>query len=219
MLGGAVRGGKVPLGLMWDQGETITTYPMGNDGSNDTHYDRADIVATLRQILAPATAIYTLNPDTVSFIEHPDHIYAARITRVVEQSLNRSVPISYHVTYPTGGLPKNLGADATQHKRDEVASYFAIDGDDNGEHVFGESVGRQLGRAPLLDGGEHDRRGPRVSSAFEPARQRVFEPMPDVTRTRSRADPRRMHRRSNAELALAAGSGAAGHAQQFAARR
>lgn len=124
MPGGAVYGGKVHLGLIWDQGETITTYPIDNDGSDVTHYDRADIVATLRQILAPSTAIYTLNSDTVPFIEHPDHIYAARITRVVAQSLNHAVPISYHVTYPIGGLPKNFGADATPHKRNEVASVF-----------------------------------------------------------------------------------------------
>ncbi|KLU26183.1 hypothetical protein EOS_10285 [Caballeronia mineralivorans PML1(12)] len=138
MPGGGVRGGKVPLGLMWDQGATIDTYPINNDGSGATHYDRAETVATLKQILAPATAIYTLNPDTVPFIEHPDHIYAARITRVVAQGLNRSIPIGYHVTYPTGGMPKNLSAGDTQNKRDDVASYFAIDGDDNGEHVFGE---------------------------------------------------------------------------------
>ncbi|MDR5777410.1 MULTISPECIES: VCBS repeat-containing protein [unclassified Caballeronia] len=138
MPGGAVRGGKVPLGLMWDEGETISTYPLNDDGAHSTEYSRAQTVATLRQILEPATAIYTLNPDTVPFVEHPDHIYAARITRVVAQSLDHDVPISYHVTYPTGGLPKNLSAADTQMKRDDVASYFAIDGDDNGEHVFGE---------------------------------------------------------------------------------
>ncbi|SAL54649.1 GlcNAc-PI de-N-acetylase [Caballeronia sordidicola] len=138
MPGGAVRGGKVPLGLMWDQGETINTYPINNDGSNVTHYDRTETVATLRQILAQATEIYTLNPDTVPFIEHPDHIYAARITRVVAQGLNRNIPIGYHVTYPTSAMPKNLSAGETQMKRDDVASYFAIDGADNGEHVFGE---------------------------------------------------------------------------------
>jgi LmbE family N-acetylglucosaminyl deacetylase len=136
--GGAVRGGKVPLGLLWDQGATLDTYPINNDGSDTTQYDRAALVATLKQILAPATAIYTLNPDTVPFLEHPDHIYAARITRVTAQGLNRDIAIGYHVTYPTGGMPKNLSADDTQKKRDDVASYFAIDGDDNGEHVFGE---------------------------------------------------------------------------------
>jgi LmbE family N-acetylglucosaminyl deacetylase len=136
--GGAVRGGKVPLGLMWDQGATLDTYPIDNNGAGATRYDRAALVATLRQILAPATAIYTLNPDTVPFLEHPDHIYAARITRVVAQGLSNNVPIGYHVTYPTGGLPKNLSASDTQKKRDDVASYFAVDGDDNGEHVFGE---------------------------------------------------------------------------------
>ncbi|MDR5780066.1 FG-GAP-like repeat-containing protein [Caballeronia sp. LZ065] len=135
--GGHVRGGKVPLGLLWDRGETLTTHPMNADGSGATRYDRASLSATLREILSPATDIYTLNPDTVAFMEHPDHIYAARITRAVAQSLKRSVPISYHITYPTGGLPKNLSADEIQTKRDVVGSYFAIDGNEAG-HVFGE---------------------------------------------------------------------------------
>ena len=136
--GGGVRGGRVPLGLLWDKGESIDTYPLNADGSNTIKYDRAALIATVRAMLAPATEIYTLNPDTVPFIEHPDHIYAARITRIAAQGLGRDIPIGYHVTYPTGGLPKNLDAADTQKKRDDVASYFAIDGDDNGGHVFGE---------------------------------------------------------------------------------
>lgn len=135
--GGGVRGGKVPLGLLWDRGQTLTTYPMNADGSAPTTYDRASLTATLRAILADATEIYTLNPDTVAFMEHPDHIYAARMTRVAAQGLRRSLPIGYHVTYPTGGLPKNLDAAETLRKRDVVGSYFAVDGDDAG-HVFGE---------------------------------------------------------------------------------
>ena len=136
--GGGVRGGRVPLGLLWDKGESIDTYPLNADGSHIIKYDRAALIATVRAILASATEIYTLNPDTVPFIEHPDHIYAARITRIAAQGLGRDIPIGYHVTYPTGGLPKNLSAADTQKKRDDVASYFAIDGDDNGGHVFGE---------------------------------------------------------------------------------
>jgi hypothetical protein len=135
--GGAVRGGKVPLGLLWERGQTLSTYPMHSDGTGATTYDRAQLIATLRAILTPATEIYTLNPDTVAFMEHPDHILAARITRMVAQSLNRDMPIGYHVTYPTGGLPKNLTAAQTVRKRDVVGSYFAIDGNDSG-HVFGE---------------------------------------------------------------------------------
>ncbi|VXC31234.1 LmbE family protein [Burkholderia sp. 8Y] len=135
--GGGVRGGKVPLGLLWDRGQTVTTYPLQADGTGATIYDRASLSATLRSILSQATAIYTLNPDTVAFMEHPDHIYAARITRVVAQSLKRNLPIGYHVTYPTGGLPKNLDAEETLRKRDVVGSYFSVDGDDAG-HVFGE---------------------------------------------------------------------------------
>ncbi|MGF6769088.1 LmbE family N-acetylglucosaminyl deacetylase [Paraburkholderia sp. GAS199] len=135
--GGAVRGGREPLGLLWEQRATLSTYPMNADGSVRVQYDRASLSATLKSILSSATQIYTLNPDTVPFIEHPDHIFAARITRHVAQTLSRSVPIEYHVTYPTGGWPANLPAAEVQRKRDIVASYFAIDGSDY-SHVFGE---------------------------------------------------------------------------------
>jgi hypothetical protein len=135
--GGAVRGGRVPLGLLWDQHATISTYPMNADGSVRVKYDRDALSATLKAILAQATLIYTLNPDTVPFIEHPDHIYSARITRHVAQTLGKGVPIVYHVTYPTGGWPGNLPAAEVQRKRDIVASYFSIDGSES-SHVFGE---------------------------------------------------------------------------------
>ncbi len=135
--GGAVRGGRVPLGLLWEQRATLSTYPMNADGSVRVQYDRASLSATLKAILAEASQIYTLNPDTVPFLEHPDHIYAARITRHVAQTLNKSVPIVYHVTYPTGDWPGNVPAAEVQRKRDIVASYFSIDGNES-SHVFGE---------------------------------------------------------------------------------
>ena len=135
--GGAVRGGRVPLGLLWEQHATLSTYPMNADGSVRVKYDRDSLSATLKAILAQASEIYTLNPDTVPFIEHPDHIYAARITRHVAQTLGTSVPIVYHVTYPTGAWPANLPAAEVQRKRDIVASYFSIDGSE-WSHVFGE---------------------------------------------------------------------------------
>ncbi|SIT42846.1 putative carbohydrate-binding protein [Paraburkholderia ribeironis] len=135
--GGGVRGGRVPLGLLWEQRATLFTYPMNGDGTGRVKYDRDSLSATLRAILAQASQIYTLNPDTVPFIEHPDHIFAARITRHVAQTLGKSVPIVYHVTYPTGGWPANLAPAEVQRKRDIVASYFSIDGSES-SHVFGE---------------------------------------------------------------------------------
>ncbi|HYS62646.1 MAG TPA: ricin-type beta-trefoil lectin domain protein [Paraburkholderia sp.] len=135
--GGGVRGGREPLGLLWEQNATLSTYPMNADGSARVKYDRDSLSATLKVILAQASEIFTLNPDTVPFIEHPDHIYAARITRHVAQTLGKSVPIEYHVTYPTGGWPGNLPAAEVQRKRDIVASYFSIDGSES-SHVFGE---------------------------------------------------------------------------------
>lgn len=135
--GGAVRGGRVPLALLWDQGATLTTYPMGHGEIAPAHYTRDSLSATLRSILQGATRIYTLNPDTVPFIEHPDHIYAARITRHVAQSLARAIPISYFVTYPVGNWPVNLSGEEAQRKRDVAATYFSVDGGDVAQ-VFGE---------------------------------------------------------------------------------
>ncbi|WP_025601088.1 RICIN domain-containing protein [Burkholderia sp. WSM2230] len=135
--GGGVRGGREPLGLLWEQRATLSTYPMNTDGSGRMKYDRESLSATLKVILLQASQIYTLNPDTVPFVEHPDHIFAARITRHVAQTLGKSVPIVYHVTYPTGGWPGNLPAAEVQRKRDIVASYFSIDGSES-SHVFGE---------------------------------------------------------------------------------
>ncbi|MFM0755467.1 PIG-L family deacetylase [Paraburkholderia strydomiana] len=135
--GGGVRGGRQPLGLLWEQRATLFSYPMSTDGSGRMKYDRDTLSATLKAILAQATLIYTLNPDTVPFVEHPDHILAARIARHVAQTLAKSVPIVYHVTYPTGGWPANVPAPEVQRKRDIVASYFSIDGSES-SHVFGE---------------------------------------------------------------------------------
>lgn len=135
--GGQVRGGRVPLGLLWDEGETIVSYPMNADGSGATRYDRASLIATLGAILKPATEIFTLNPDTVPFLEHPDHIYAARITRHVARAFGLAAPIRYHLTYITGALPMNVPADKTQRKRDAAATYFALDGGDTAQ-LFGE---------------------------------------------------------------------------------
>jgi LmbE family N-acetylglucosaminyl deacetylase len=138
--GGQVRGGRVPIGLVWDEGATIASYPMNADGSGGVaRYDRAHIIATLGALLSQATLIYTLNPDTVPFLEHPDHIYCARITREAAHEAHAKAPIIYHLTYVTSNLPINVPAGKTQLKRDEVASYFAVDSDGgNLAQVFGE---------------------------------------------------------------------------------
>lgn len=135
--GGEVRGGRVPLGLVWDEGATLSTYPMTGDGSGATRYDRASLKATVGALLAPATLIYTLNPDTVPFLEHPDHIYAARIAREAASAAGLDKRVRYHLTYVTAGMPANLPPAATQAKRDQAASYFAFDGGDIGQ-IFGE---------------------------------------------------------------------------------
>lgn len=135
--GGAVRGGRVPLALLWDQGATLTSYPMGHGEIPAARYNRDSLSSVLSAILQDATRIATLNPDTAPFIEHPDHIYTARITRHVAQTLGRNVPIAFYVTYPMGNWPATLFGDTAQRKRDVAATYFSVDGGDFA-HVFGE---------------------------------------------------------------------------------
>lgn len=135
--GGAVRGGRVPLALLWDQSATLTTFPMGHGELPAARYTRDSLSVVLKSILQDATRIATLNPDTVPFIEHPDHIYAARMTRHVAQTLGRAIPIAFYATYPTGTWPATLFGEEAQRKRDIAASYFSIDGGDIA-HVFGE---------------------------------------------------------------------------------
>ena len=135
--GAQVRGGRAPLALLWDEGASVSSYPMGADGRGAARYDRPALTATLGAILAHATQIFTLNPDTVPFLEHPDHIYAARATREAARVAGVQAPIGYHLTYVSAGMPANLSAQATQMKRDQVATYFAMDGGDIAQ-VFGE---------------------------------------------------------------------------------
>jgi hypothetical protein len=204
--GGQVRGGRVPLGLLWDEGETIASYPMtegnphgmteGNPGGTSNtadkhasgsrivaHYDRAHIIATLGDILSGATEIYTLNPDTLPFLEHPDHIYSARITREAAREIGTKAPIVYHLTYVTSALPANVPAEKTQRKRDEVASYFAIDSDGGStEQVFGEYEwnGNWVARRYFFDG-QAGGGMPAVSLVNERTSECLAEPGPDAT--------------------------------------
>ncbi len=201
--GGQVRGGRVPLGLLWDEGETIASYPMTEGNSPVTsvtadkhatggrivaHYDRARLVATLGEILSNATEIYTLNPDTLPFLEHPDHIYSARITREVARDISSKAPIIYHLTYVTSALPANVPAEKMQRKRDEVASYFAVDSDAGSTaQVFGEYEwnGNWVARRYRFDGkadsavpgGEM----PPVSLVNERTSECLAEPGPNAT--------------------------------------
>lgn len=165
--GGRVRGGPVPLGRLWDEGQTIATYPVAADGST-ARYDRASLVATLGALLARATEIYTLNPDAQPFVEHPDHIYAARIVRFAARAYGVHVPLRYHLTYVTGMLASNLPADDVQSKRDAAASYFSIDpGVGDLARVFGEDEwnGDWIARRYLFSDERPNRAKPAAAAA------------------------------------------------------
>ncbi len=184
--GAQVRGGRAPLALLWDEGASVSSYPMGADGRGAVRYDRAALTATLGAILAHATRIYTLNPDTVPFLEHPDHIYAARATREAARAADPHIPISYHLTYVSAGMPANLSAPATQAKRDQVATYFAMDGGDIAQ-VFGEYEwnGNWVARRYAFDAPG----GVGLSMSAVSADSRFAAPSPDLSSGASSGPP------------------------------
>jgi hypothetical protein len=90
-------------------------------------YTRDELKATLLGILQDqkVTKLSTLNPDTTPWLEHPDHIYVARLTRETAKNLSNNIPISYHETYPTASLPFNVLGEELLRKRDIAATYFS----------------------------------------------------------------------------------------------
>lgn len=130
--GDARAPGNAPLALMIDAGTTVTTWPMADQTSAATTYNRTGLIATLRAIMKDvgATKILTLNPDTLPSKEHPDHIYVARAARLAAQGLGEVLPIQYHLTYPTSALPRNVAYAKIQDKRDISAAFFNIDYND-----------------------------------------------------------------------------------------
>ncbi len=207
--GGEVRGGRVPLGLLWDEGETVASYPMSEgtrsavtkvksdvtadtDAASDSdmvaHYDRASLVATVGDIISRATEIFTLNPDTLPFLEHPDHIYSAKVAREAARAVGTKAPIIYHLTYVTSALPANVPAQKTQRKRDEVASYFAVDSNAGSTaQVFGEYewngswVARRYGFDGKAGGGLAGGGMPAISLVNERTSECLAEREPDAT--------------------------------------
>ena len=69
--------------------------------------------------------IHTLNPDTVPFAEHPDHIYTARIAREAALDLPFDAFVYYHQTYPTSPASANVGSADALLKTEITATYYA----------------------------------------------------------------------------------------------
>jgi LmbE family N-acetylglucosaminyl deacetylase len=135
---GGARSAASSLQNLWDfnQPQTIQRPPI--NGTNppvippatpsQIYNNRDELQAALLAVFQNqrVTKLSTLNPDTIPYIEHPDHIYAARITRATAKLLTNNIRISYHETYPTPGRPFNVLGQELQRKRDIVASYFSI---------------------------------------------------------------------------------------------
>ena len=130
--GGGVREGDVPLANMFDLGEQLNSWPYTNDlmvqGPVNT-FSKASLTATLTVLINGfgATTVYALNPDTLPYVEHPDHIYSARFAREALRAIGRNIPVFYHETYSSSSSPPNVDPAWTQFKRDVVGTYLQYD--------------------------------------------------------------------------------------------
>lgn len=141
--GGNVRGGDVPLANVFDNASmslTSWSYTAQQSGATNT-YTRANLIATVKGLIEGfgATQVFALNPDTLPYIEHPDHIYSARLTREALRQVGQNLPVSYHETYPTAGRVANVSPTETQIKRDLLGAYMQNEGFDyQAAGIFGE---------------------------------------------------------------------------------
>ncbi len=102
------------------------------DENDETNLDKQNIfthpilTATLQDIFIGygATAVYALNPDTVHYVEHPDHTTSARLVRQALRTYPANIPVQYYETYSTTSAPHNVDPLVAQQKRDIVASFF-----------------------------------------------------------------------------------------------
>lgn len=134
--GGSPRGGS-PLQNLWEFKVDTMTSQSGTAGQPRfancekgvaNTYTRDELKATLLGILQDrkATRLSTLNPDTTPWLEHPDHIYAARLTRQAAKLLSKNIRINYYETYPTASRPPTILGEKLLRKRDIAATYFSF---------------------------------------------------------------------------------------------
>lgn len=155
MPGGHVRTGNVPLADVFDQIKPSIqswSYTDVESGARNT-YTRENLIVTTKYLVEGfgATKVLALNPDNIPYVEHPDHIYSARLVREALRSLSRDLPITYYDTYPTAAYPANVSPTDTQFKRDLLGTYFLTEiGDFDGtfsEHISnGNWIAKSYGR-------------------------------------------------------------------------
>ncbi|RBL72109.1 carbohydrate-binding protein [Pseudomonas sp. MWU13-2625] len=170
--GGHVRGGDVPLADLLDLDKTVLSWSyLDSESGPANNYSRASLIALLTQLIVGegATTVYALNPDTVPYVEHPDHIYSARLTRLAMQNINADIPVIYHQTYPTAALAPNVEPADVQAKRHVAASYFHFEGGEPVSSVFSEATwnGNWVARRSFTLSHAHDP-VPLVNVPFRP---------------------------------------------------
>ena len=142
--GGNVRTGDVPLANVFDNDRaTVNSWPYSQASGATNAYTRANLIATVTGLVKGfgATQVYALNPDTLPYIEHPDHIYSARLTREALRGLSQNLPVQYHTTYPTGGMVPNVPPTDVQFKRDLLGAYMEMDGGGaSANGIFSEAI-------------------------------------------------------------------------------
>ncbi|EJM33812.1 putative carbohydrate-binding protein [Pseudomonas sp. GM33] len=141
--GGHVRGGDVPLANMFDNGALVISWPYLDEASGPVNlYSKATIIRVLVKLIEElgATKVYALNPDTVPYIEHPDHIYSARFARAALRNISDDISVAYHETYPSAGGVATVSPRAVQRKRDIAATYFHYEGAEPVSSVFSEAA-------------------------------------------------------------------------------
>ncbi|EUB85745.1 PIG-L family deacetylase [Pseudomonas sp. GM30] len=141
--GGNVRGGDVPLADMLDLDKTVRSWPYLDSASGPVNlYSRTSFVQLLTELIVNegATRVYALNPDTVPYTEHPDHIYSARLTRLALRGISADIPVIYHETYPSAAVAPNVDPAAVQAKRHVVASYFHFEGAEPVSSAYSEAT-------------------------------------------------------------------------------
>lgn len=149
--GGGGRGGDVPLANLLDLDTVVKSWPFVDYAEGPINlYSRSSLIELLTGLIVSegATKVYALNPDTVPYEEHPDHIYSARLTRLAVQKLTADIPVTYHETYSSAGLPPNVDPSSLQAKRHVVARYFHFEMAEPVQFVFSEAFwnGNWIGR-------------------------------------------------------------------------
>ena len=142
--GGNVRGGEAPLSRLFDDASAVQaswSYTDSESGGTN-EFTRSTLISTVTSLIDGfgATEVAALNPDTIPYVEHPDHIYSARLTREALRLISTNIPVKYHETYPTSIRPANVKPTDVQLKRDLLGAYMGVESNFITDGIFGEHM-------------------------------------------------------------------------------